>query len=631
MSGTSFGQLELTAGDTLGRYELLVSIGAGGMGNVWAARLNGSRGFRKLVAIKTIVRPMVSADSEQMLFQEAVLASQIHHQNVAQTFELSEHEGTLYLVMELVPGESLSYLRKAAVEAGGIPLLVSVNIIGQICRGLRAAHDICDESGNRMGLVHRDISAPNIMITPDGTAKIVDFGVATTATASDVTSVKGKLSNLAPEQLRGEAVDARADLFATGILLYSLTVGRHPFRAADDKTTMQRIVSQEEAALPSTLVRHYPKALEAVVLRALKKDRTQRYQTAAEFLDELVHAVPDAFGPNADAFVTSFVQSLMKDRIAERRSALRVAEELAERSSRVSLLPTAVAHPAPVEAMQRRTSKYGVAAIVAGFGVLAISAFSIHVPKPEVPALRSSGASNSHREPSNAVMPAAVITAPLKQGSENLGPPGTGGSVVRSEPQEEPVARRSSTDTDSRDRESRDGTGKDAADSRDKNREVLAAPSREPADASAAADHPEVSAESTLSAKLAVLPTSAATAAVQPAPVAASNAAAQAPSSPVLVSSRIGHRQLRIDPSADGYKPRIPHALVQYGHSWSTRVHICVTSTGSVSKVDILASANPALDVQISKAVARWRYEPLRTNGEAAPFCYTLLYEFAGS
>jgi len=271
---------ELIAGQMLGRYELLVPIAKGGMGNVWAARLKGTRGFRKLVAIKTILRTLERSGLEQMLYQEAVLASQIHHPNVAETLELGEHEGTLYLVMELVSGESLRFILREGQARGGIPLSVCINLIAQVCRGLAAAHDLRDESGECVGLVHRDVSPPNVMITDAGTVKIVDFGVATTSSSdSDVPGeIKGKISYFAPEQLRGEPLDARVDVFATGILLYLLTVGSHPFRAASDANTIARILSKSPATTPSALVEDYPDALEQIVMRALHKDREQRFQ-----------------------------------------------------------------------------------------------------------------------------------------------------------------------------------------------------------------------------------------------------------------------------------------------------------------------------------------------------------------
>ena len=326
---------ELIVGQMLGRYEVLMPIAKGGMGNVWAARLKGSRGFRKLVAIKTISRTLDHPDLEQMLSQEAVLASQIHHPNVAETLELGEHEGLLYLVMELVSGESLRFILREAHAAGGIPLPVSVNVIGQICRGLAAAHDLRDKDGDRVGLVHRDISPPNVMITDAGTVKIVDFGVATTSSSSRCRGeIKGKISYLAPEQLRGEPLDARVDVFATGILLYLLTVGRHPFRMGTDSSTIARILSNAPATTPSAVVDDYPEALEEIVLRALHKDREQRFQSSTAMLEALQNAFPSAFGPRADEAAT-YLLGLMQERIVERKATFRMAEEVAERSSHV--------------------------------------------------------------------------------------------------------------------------------------------------------------------------------------------------------------------------------------------------------------------------------------------------------
>src|SRR5688500_8874827 len=270
----------------LGRYELLVPIATGGMGTVWAARLKGTRGFRKLLAIKTILRSFENADSEQMLLREATLASQVHHPNVAETLELGEQDGILYLVMELVSGESLSFILREAQRLGGVPLPIAVNLIGQVCRGLQAAHELCDENGQRIGLIHRDISPPNVLVTDSGTVKIVDFGVATTTSSATFGSgeIKGKISYLAPEQLRGEPLDERVDVFTTGILLYLLTVGQHPFRASSEAATVGRILSDMPAAPPSSHVEDYPEALEAVVLRALDKRRDQRFDSALALL-----------------------------------------------------------------------------------------------------------------------------------------------------------------------------------------------------------------------------------------------------------------------------------------------------------------------------------------------------------
>src|SRR5436190_1804643 len=216
---------DLRPGSVLGRYELLLPIAKGGMAQVWAARLLGTRGFQKIVAIKTILPGAIDDERmERMLLEEATLASQIHHPNVVATLELGEDDGMLYLVMEWVEGESLSLLVSRSSQRGGIPLPIAVNLVGQACKGLHAAHELRDESGALLGVVHRDISAHNVLVTYSGNAKLVDFGVAkATALSSALTEggeIKGKFAYLAPEQAVGQPVDRRTDIFGMGILLY---------------------------------------------------------------------------------------------------------------------------------------------------------------------------------------------------------------------------------------------------------------------------------------------------------------------------------------------------------------------------------------------------------------------------
>src|SRR5256885_2622792 len=245
-----------TVGQALGRYELLLSLAKGGMAEVWAARLRGTRGFQKIVAIKTILRGAMDDDRmERMFLEEATLASQIHHPNVVGTLELGEDEGMLYLVMEWVEGESLSLIVNRSSERGGMPLPIAVNLIGQACKGLHAAHELRDELGAPLGVVHRDISAHNVLVTYSGNAKLVDFGIAkATARASGLTEageIKGKFAYLAPEQALAQPVDRRTDIFAMGILLYLLTTVRHPFKASNAGETLQNICSADPAAAPS--------------------------------------------------------------------------------------------------------------------------------------------------------------------------------------------------------------------------------------------------------------------------------------------------------------------------------------------------------------------------------------------
>jgi eukaryotic-like serine/threonine-protein kinase len=327
---------DLHPGASLGRYELLLPIAKGGMAQVWAARLRGSRGFQKLVAVKTILTGVMdNTRMEQMFLEEAQLASQIHHPNVVGTLELGEERGQLYLVMEWVDGEPLNAVMTKAQSSGGMPLPIAVNLIAQACQGLYAAHDLRDESGALIGLVHRDVSPQNLLVTYSGTAKLVDFGIAkATSKTSGLTEageIKGKFAYMAPEQVRGQAIDARTDLFALGILLYLLTTGRHPFRGEHPGATVQNICADHGPTPPSAFLPDYPAALEEVVLKSLAKDPDRRFSSANEMLTALEAAMPEPLEPSYHLQVAEYLKQLFGARASERRAAIRIAQEHADR------------------------------------------------------------------------------------------------------------------------------------------------------------------------------------------------------------------------------------------------------------------------------------------------------------
>ena len=336
----------LASGSPLGRYELLLPIAKGGMAEVWAARLHGTRGFQKVVAIKTILPGAIDdARMEEMFLVEAELASKIHHPNVVGTIDLGEHEGVLYLVMEWVDGESLNVLMSKAASQGGVPLAIGVNLIGQACQGLYAAHNLRDDDGALLGVVHRDVSPHNLLVTFTGTAKVVDFGIAkatSLASSTEVGEVKGKFAYMAPEQVRAQAVDARTDLFALGILLYQITTGKHPFRGENPGETLQNICAERGPTPPSAFLPDYPAELEAVVLKALAKNPNQRFSSANEMLTALERAMPGPLEASFEVQVAEYLKQLFGARTSERRTALRVAQERvdqlrAESSSQISL------------------------------------------------------------------------------------------------------------------------------------------------------------------------------------------------------------------------------------------------------------------------------------------------------
>jgi serine/threonine protein kinase len=300
------------------------------MGQVWAARLRGARGFHKLVAIKTMLpAPGEAARMEQMLLDEARIAALVQHSNVAQTLELGEHEGTLYLVMEWVDGEPLSDVLAGSEHAGGIPHLVAVNLVAQTLRGLQAAHELHDDAGVSLGVVHRDVSPDNVLVTYSGIAKLVDFGIARStnqrASFGDG-AIEGTLGYMAPEQLLGGAIDQRTDLFAAGVLLYLLTVGRHPFGANNTGELASSIVSERPAIRPSLLKPNYSRTLEAVVLKALEKDRERRWPSAEEMRLALQRGVPEAFELGCEAQLRTFMADTVGERATRKRDALRRAE-----------------------------------------------------------------------------------------------------------------------------------------------------------------------------------------------------------------------------------------------------------------------------------------------------------------
>jgi len=322
----------LRAGQSLGRYELLAPVAKGGMGQVWVGRLLGARGFQKLVAIKTLLG--VGEDSERMermLFEEARIAGLIQHPNVVQTIELGEDQGTLYMVMEWVDGEPLSYLLSHLEAADGIPLLVAVNLIGQMLRGLQAAHDLNDAAGASLGVVHRDVSPHNVLVSYSGVAKLVDFGIAKAmnqqVNSTSTGEIKGKFAYMAPEQILGNPVDRRADVFSAGIMLHLMTSGHHPFKNHKSIGVLHSITSNDPAARPSLLKPGYSRTLEAVVMRALEKNRERRWASADEMRLALQRAVPEAFAVGIDAEVEAFMTATCAERALAKREALRRVEQ----------------------------------------------------------------------------------------------------------------------------------------------------------------------------------------------------------------------------------------------------------------------------------------------------------------
>jgi serine/threonine-protein kinase len=305
----------------LGRYELLFPAGKGGMGQVWAAKLRGSQGFRKIVALKTLLASEAfSEEMQRMLRDEAMLASHIKNPHVAETLDFDLHEGIPYLVMEWVDGESLADLLHEF--NGPMSLRHVVAIANQLCKGLDAAHKATDAAGAPLGLVHRDVSPPNILISFSGTVKLADFGIAQVAGAQEVDAdkgLKGKFSYMAPEQIQGGALDARTDVFALAVLLYRLVTAKYPFAGADVGETLWQISSSITPRSPRALNESLPPRVAEVILKGLEKDPAQRFESAEEMRAALERAVPPNLRGNSETAIAELMAETLGERMEQRR------------------------------------------------------------------------------------------------------------------------------------------------------------------------------------------------------------------------------------------------------------------------------------------------------------------------
>src|SRR3954470_4412056 len=260
----------------LGRYELLARLATGGMGEIFLARMEGAAGFEKLFVVKRIL-PHLADDTRfrQMLIAEARIASKMSHANVCQVYELGETDGQLYIVMEYLEGVSiLPMLRRSSKAGTPLDLGLIAGVIQQTCDGLHYAHELRDRDGSYLGVVHRDVTPSNIILTESGIAKLLDFGIAKAKGASTQTqegTVKGKYAYMAPEQLRGGSIDRRVDIFAMGTVLYEMLALRRLFQRKTDYLTFRAVMEQ-----PIPDIRRYrpdvPDAVADAMMRALDRD-----------------------------------------------------------------------------------------------------------------------------------------------------------------------------------------------------------------------------------------------------------------------------------------------------------------------------------------------------------------------
>lgn len=309
------------------------------MAEVWLARFQGKHGFEKLVAIKTILS-VYAGDQQfrQMFLDEATIASRIEHTHVAQILDLGEEEGMLYLVMEWVEGDSVSRLERVVHQIGSvIPQAIALRIVSDACAGLHAAHELSDASGHSLGVVHRDVSPQNILVSAKGVVKVIDFGIAKArdrAAEETRTGVfKGKLHYMAPEQALGKVLDRRADVWAIAAVLYRLLSQSYVYDAGNRVDTLRQLTNN---APHSPLPLHVPRSIAEIIEKALSFDPEKRHPSCAALQADLERAIAIESLSATTNELSAFVNQHLSERIESRRRALNSAMQ-------------ALGHAAPID------------------------------------------------------------------------------------------------------------------------------------------------------------------------------------------------------------------------------------------------------------------------------------------
>lgn len=273
----------------VGRYQLVEPLGVGGMAEVYKATSTGPGGFERTVVIKRIL-PASSADPTfvRMFVAEAKILGMLNHPNVVQAYDFGEADGTLFLVLEYADGPSLYRAMQALRFIGRkMPVVIAAHFAHEVCRALDYVHRLNGSDGEPLGVVHRDVTPSNIILTSAGALKLLDFGVARySASHSEHGAIRGKAAYLAPEALKGGPIDGRADIFALGVVLYEMLTLTDLFGCESNLGTLHKVMEMDIRP-PSLLRPEIPRELDAIVMKALERDPERRYACAADMARDL--------------------------------------------------------------------------------------------------------------------------------------------------------------------------------------------------------------------------------------------------------------------------------------------------------------------------------------------------------
>ncbi len=317
--------MELRPGHRIDRYELVVPIADGGMGSVWLARMKRTPDFERFFALKTVL-PHYAKDAgfRKMFLDETRIAAAISHANVASIIDVGEESGRLYMVMEWVDGDSLHMLTTTVETAGShVPPSIGLRVVADACSGLHAVHEARDRSGTLLEIVHRDVSPHNILISTQGQAKLIDFGVARArdrlADTTSEGSLKGKVRYMSPEYAEGVKIDRRSDIWGIGAVLYRLIEGRSPIDAENNFAVLKLLLDR---TAPTPMSDNVPAPLEAVIMKCLKVDPAERFATAEQVQRALERAIVETSLSATTADVAEYMTTQLGHLATRRRTTI---------------------------------------------------------------------------------------------------------------------------------------------------------------------------------------------------------------------------------------------------------------------------------------------------------------------
>ncbi len=311
---------------TLGRYKLLAKLATGGMAEVYLARQTGIEGVERLVVIKRIL-PHLAEQKRflDMFLDEARITVKLNHPNIVQTFDLGQEQGEYYMAMEYLEGESLAFLAKESTHRKNWPSPeLASSILAGICDGLHYAHELCDESGKPLQIVHRDVSPQNIIVLFNGGVKLVDFGVAKAVSKvhqTQVGTMKGKLSYMSPEQCLAKSLDSRADVFSLGVVLWEMLARRRLFKRDSEGATIHALINEPLPPIRGKRPEVHPE-LERIASKALEKKPDDRYPSCQAMAAELREYLRNSRAAVGPAEIAAFMHELFADRVRTKKELL---------------------------------------------------------------------------------------------------------------------------------------------------------------------------------------------------------------------------------------------------------------------------------------------------------------------